>query len=238
MPKSPEKPMISIIVPTFQEGEYITNTILNLRKAAKNFPIEIIVVDGGSIDDTVEKAKKFTNKVYRIGRGIAKARNFGAKHSNGDILLFMDADVILPNSFAEKLVETFRNPKVVGATCNIMPLKPNFSEKIFFYFYNGLLRFIGRFKPHSRGEFLAVRKSAFFAVDGFNENLSCIEDHDLAMRLSKVGKFVYIKDLTVFESMRRFRKLGLPRVIFTWFIDYLSYLIRKKPVSKEWKAVR
>ena len=238
MPKSPEKPMISIIVPTFQEGEYITNTILNLRKAAKNFPIEIIVVDGGSVDDTVKKAKNFTNKVYRIGRGIAKARNFGAKHSNGDILLFMDADVILPNGFAEKLVEAFRNPDVVGATCNIMPLKPNFSEKIFFYFYNGLLRFIGRFKPHSRGEFLAVRKSAFFAVNGFNENLPCIEDHDLAMRLSKVGKFVYIKDLTVFESMRRFRKLGLPRVIFTWFIDYLSYLIRKKPVSKEWKAVR
>ena len=124
MPKSPEKPMISIIVPTFQEGEYITDTMLNLRKAANNFPIEIIVVDGGSVDDTVEKAKNFTNKVYRIGRGIAKARNFGAKHSNGDILLFMDADVILPNGFAEKLVETFRNPEVVGATCNIMPLKP------------------------------------------------------------------------------------------------------------------
>jgi len=238
MPKSPEKPMISIIIPTFQEGEYITNTMLNLRKAAKNFPIEIIVVDGGSVDDTVEKAKNFTNKVYRIGRGIAKARNFGAKHSNGDILLFMDADVFLPNGFAEKLVETFRNPEVVGATCNIMPLKPNFSEKIFFSFYNGLLRFISRFKPHSRGEFLAVRKSAFFALNGFNENLPCIEDHDLAIRLSKIGKFVYIKDLTVFESMRRFRKLGLPRVIYTWFIDYLFYTIRKKPVSKVWKAVR
>ena len=238
MPKSPEKPMISIIVPTFQEGEYITNTMLNLRKAAKNFPIEIIVVDGGSVDDTVEKVKNFTNKVYRIGRGIAKARNFGAKHSNGDILLFMDADVILPNGFAEKLVEIFRNPKVVGATCNIMPLKPNLSEKIFFYLYNGLLRFISRFKPHSRGEFLAVRKSAFFAVNGFNENLPCIEDHDLAIRLSKIGKFVYIEDLTVFESMRRFRKLGLPRVIYTWFIDYLFYTIRKKPISKEWKVVR
>ena len=238
MPKSPEKPIISIIVPTFQEGEYITNTMLNLRKAAKNFPIEIIVVDGGSVDDTVKKAKNFTNKVYRIGRGIAKARNFGAKHSNGDILLFMDADVILPDGFAEKLVEIFRNPKVVGATCNIMPLKPNLSEKIFFYLYNGLLRFISRFKPHSRGEFLAVRKSAFFAINGFNESLPCIEDHDLAMRLSKIGKFVYIKDLTVFESMRRFRKLGLPRVIYTWFIDYLFYIIRKKPVSKEWKAVR
>ena len=238
MPRSPEKSMVSIIVPTFQEGEYITNTMLNLRKAAKDFPIEIIVVDGGSVDDTVEKAKNFTNKVYRIGRGIAKARNFGAKHSNGDILLFMDADVILPNGFAEKLVETFRNPKVVGATCNIMPLKPNFSEKIFFYFYNGLLRFISRFKPHSRGEFLAVRKSAFFAINGFNENLPCIEDHDLAIRLSKIGKFVYIKDLTVFESMRRFRKLGFPRVIYTWFIDYLFYTIRKKPVSKEWKAIR
>jgi len=238
MPKSPEKPMISIIVPTFQEGKYITNTMLNLRKAAKDFPIEIIVVDGGSVDDTVEKAKNFTNKVYRIGRGIAKARNFGAKYSNGDILLFMDADVILPNGFAEKLVETFRNPKVVGATCNIMPLKPNFSEKIFFSFYNGLLRFISRFKPHSRGEFLAVRKSAFFAVNGFNENLSCIEDHDLAMRLSKVGKFVYIKDLTVFESMRRFRKLGTLKIIYTWLINYIFYIIRKKPISKEWKAIR
>jgi len=238
MQKPPKKPTISIIVPTFQEGQYIANTILNLRKAANPSSVEVIVVDGGSVDDTIEEAKRFADKVYRIGRGIAKARNFGAKHSNGDILLFIDADVTLPKGFAEKLIETFKDPEVRGATCNIMPLKPNISEKIFFYLYNGLIRLTSRFKPHSRGEFLAVRKSAFFTINGFNENLSCIEDHDFAIRLSKIGKFVYIKDLTVYESMRRFRKLGLLRVIYTWLMNYLFYVIRKKPISKEWKAIR
>ncbi|MDH5596116.1 MAG: hypothetical protein OEY40_05310, partial [Candidatus Bathyarchaeota archaeon] len=66
----------------------------------------------------------------------------------------------------------------------------------------------------------------------------CSEDHELAFRLSKRGRFVFIKNLTVYESLRRFRKLGFFRVVGIWLANYLSFVIRGKNVSKIWLPIR
>ncbi|NIQ07578.1 MAG: glycosyltransferase [Candidatus Korarchaeota archaeon] len=232
--KSPE---VSVIIPTYQEEKYIANTLSKL--VTINPTIEIVVVDGGSQDKTVNIARQFTDKVYQIQkRGISRARNHGAKQADGDILVFLDSDVYPPANFVEKVLETFDNPTVVGATCHIMPTQSRFAELAFFYFYNLLIQLCTKFKPHSRGEFLAVRKNDFLEVDGFDENMPCLEDHDLAYRLSKRGKFIFIRDLTVYESMRRFRKLGFFKVVGTWFTDYLFFVLRGKPLSDIWQPVR
>jgi glycosyltransferase involved in cell wall biosynthesis len=232
-------PKLSIVIPTFQEERYIEATLSKLAGTKTDVPFEIVVVDGGSTDGTVQKAKRFTNKVYTIHeRGISKARNFGAQKASGDVVLFLDADVNPPPGFVEKMLEIFKDTRIGGATCNIMPAQAKVAERFFFHFYNKLIRFACRFKPHSRGEFLAVRKALFWAVEGFDEELPCLEDHDLAQRLSKNGKFVFVDDVTVFESMRRFRKLGFPKVLGTWFVDYISFLVRGRPISAIWKPVR
>ena len=74
--------------------------------------------------------------------------------------------------------------------------------------------------------------------NGFDEEIPCIEDHDLAHRLSSRGKFVFIKDLTVYESLRRFRRLGIFKVVGTWLMDYFSFILRRKPVSITWQPIR
>jgi len=230
-------PKLSVIIPTYQEEKYIAktlSTLTNVRPA-----IEIVVVDGGSQDKTVKIAKQYTSKVYKIQkRGISRARNHGAKQANAEILVFLDADVHPPLDFVEKTLETFNNPTVVGATCHIMPTESGLVELVFFRFYNLLLWLCTAFKPHSRGEFLAVRKNDFLEVNGFNEIMPCLEDHDLAYRLSKRGKFMFIWDLTVHESLRRFRKLGFFKVLGTWFTDYLFFMLRGKPFSGIWQPVR
>jgi len=232
-----EKTRISAVIPTFMEERYIASLLSRLAKIEPK--IEIIVVDSVSQDKTAKIAKHFTEKVYQIKeRGIAKARNHGASHASGSLLLFLDTDVKLSTDFADKLYETFKDAKVVGATCHIMPEHGTFLEKAFFRFYNILLQATSKFKPHSRGEFLAVRKREFMRVGGFDESLPCLEDHDLAHRLSRFGKFVFIKDLTVYESMRRFRKTGFSRVVGTWITDYLFLLLHGKPLSKVWHPVR
>jgi len=228
---------VSVIIPTLQEENYIEKTLSNLQKVTT--PIEIVVVDGGSSDKTLEIAKRFTDKVYSIRkRGISTGRNYGAKHANGDILIFLDTDVIFPLDFVEKTQKVFEDSTVVGATCNIMPSHFRLDATLFFYFYNKLLKVFTKIKPHSRGEFFAVRKSVFLRVKGFDENMPCLEDHDLANRLSKLGRFVFIPDLTVYESLRRMEKLGFWHVMGTWFMNYIFFLLRGKPLSKIWQPVR
>jgi len=228
---------ISAIIPTLQEQSYIEAILSKLLRVKP--PVEMIVVDGGSQDKTVEFAQRFTNKVYPISkRGIAAGRNYGAQKASGDILVFLDTDVTFPTTFPEKLVQTFADSTVVGATCNIMPLRYQLGTTTFFRLYNLAIRATAKFKPHARGEFFAVRRTAFQRAKGFNESMPCLEDHELANRLSKLGKFVFISDLTVYESMRRFKKLGFRRVLGTWVIDYILFMIRGKPLSPEWKPAR
>jgi len=230
-------PRISVVIPTFQEGRYLAKVLS--RVAEMKPPIEIVVVDSGSQDNTVEVAKQFTDKIYPIReRGISKAKNHGAQQASGEILVFLDADVKPPKDFAGKVLVAFSDATVVGATCHIVPEHPTLSEKVFFQFYNLLIQICSRFKPHSRGEFLAVTKKGFLAVGGFDETMPCLEDHELAHRLSKLGKFVFIKDLVVYESLRRFRKLGFFKVVGTWITDYVSFMLRGKPISKVWSPVR
>lgn len=227
----------SIVIPTYQEGQYIKSTLSAL--ARWNRQIEVIVVDGGSKDETAEIARLFTEKVYQINqRGISKARNYGAKRSRGKILVFLDADVTPPPDFLEKVSGAFNDTSVVGATCNVMPSHPRLAELAFFLFYNKLLWFCSKFKPHSRGEFMAVRRKVFIAVNGFDEALPCLEDHDLAFRMSKLGKFVFMSDLTVHETLRRIRKVGLLKVVTTWITDYIFLILQGRPLSKIWHSVR
>jgi len=228
---------VSVIIPTLQEENFIEKTLSNLKKVTT--PIEVIVVDSGSRDKTLEIARRFTDNVYSIRkRGISAGRNYGAKHANGDILVFLDTDVIFPLDFVEKTQKTFEDHTVVGATCSIMPNHFKLDATLFFYFYNKLLKVFTKIKPHSRGEFFAARKSAFFHVKGFDENMPCLEDHDLANRLSKLGRFVFIPDLTVYESLRRMEKLGFWRVMSIWLINYISLMLRGKPVSRVWQPIR
>jgi glycosyltransferase involved in cell wall biosynthesis len=235
---------ISIIIPTFKEAKYIDQTLSKIERL--NGDIEVIVVETRSketkiLENIVREHKRV--KLYKIKeRGIARAKNYGAQKAHGEILLFLDADVFVTKDVIERISRVFKNPFVTGATCNNYPIKPKFSELLFFRFYNALIRLalnlpLIKFK-HSRGEFIAVKRAYFEKVGGFNERLACMEDADLAHRLSMLGKFVFIKDLVVYESMRRIRKLGLLKTILLWFENWLFYLAKSDVIVKEWKPVR
>jgi len=229
--------LISVVIPTLQEEEYLKKTLPKLARLKP--PVEIIVVDGLSKDKTVDVAKRFTERVFQTRkRGIARAKNYGAEKSTGEILVFLDADVNVPQNLVTEVLEVFNDTTVAGATCNVLFVQPSFPEAVFSRFYNFLVRASFLFKPHCQGKFLAVRKNVFLRVGGFDESMPCLEDHDLAFRLSKSGRFVFIKSLTVYEFPRRFRKLGLFRVVGTWMTDYAFFVLRGKPRSRVWEPVR
>ena len=234
----------SIIIPTFREAKHIGGTLNNVTKIPGD--VEIIIVETVS-DETplLEKAleKHKGVQLYKIEhRGIAKAKNYGAEKASGDILIFLDADVLVTKDLVQKVTAVLQDAAIVGATCNNYPIEPKISELFFFKLYNPLIRLVlnlpSRKIKHSRGEFIAVKRVHFEEIGGFNEHLACLEDGDLARRISKLGRFVFIKDLTVYESMRRFRGQGQFNTIMLWFKNWLFFFVNSGVVSKEWKPVR
>jgi len=126
-----KKKMVSIIIPTFNEALVIERLLRSLKKQTYQ-PIEIIVVDDGSTDNTVEVARRFTDKVFKrdhYERSIQ--RNFGAKNSCGEYLMFIDADM----EFTQDVVGTCVNKiisdkKIGGIVVKEKSIAATFWEKV------------------------------------------------------------------------------------------------------------
>lgn len=230
----PEKPKISIIVPALNEEKLIGQTLKNTHEVTPE--AELIVVDGGSKDKTVEIAKKYA-KVYSSRGTIAVARNTGAEAATGDILVFLDADTTLTRQFVDEATKALRSPNVVGAGGLIMPLRTSMLTEAVFYFFNVLIMASFLFKkPVLAGTCAAYKRKPFFEVAGFDTKMAASEDFDLCKRISKQGNVVFLQHVIVRTSRRRLEKLGLLGLISDWSRVTIQYLLGKKP--KEYRLFR
>src|SRR3989344_6984445 len=119
-----KKPLLSIIIPTYNEKNDLGECLETLfNQSYKNF--EIIIVDDGSTDSTLEIVKEFSKKYKRTiilnqsHQGPGKARNLGAAKAKGEIFIFIDSDMSFPDDFLEKLVKPIledKNNEVIGTT--------------------------------------------------------------------------------------------------------------------------
>ena len=110
---------LSIIIITLNEAENLEETIEKARLAAhfpsgKSIPIEIIVSDGGSTDDTIEIAKRLADKVIVGPKGRYLQLNSGANQAQGEVLLFLHADTLLPEGAIIRMLYKLKNPEVIG----------------------------------------------------------------------------------------------------------------------------
>jgi len=241
---------VSIIVPTYEEEAYIENTLSSLERAVnsaehRHVESEVIVVDAGT-DNTYEKAKRFTENVYKTDHdGVSRARNLGASKANGNILVFVDADTIVPLNILSELEKTFAHKDVVASVGYVLPDGNNdlsVSERLFFKLDSFFIRRIVKFskiflKFYTRGDMLAVREKTFREVGGFDLKLNCMEITELLARLSKRGK-IEVLDVPIYESGRRIRRYGLARNYMIWGRNFVSFNLLKKPFSSTWEPVR
>ncbi len=239
--------MISIVVPTLNEEKIIEETLKSLRQLEGDY--EIIVSDGKSTDKTVEIAKKYADKVVvydgTTRQNIAMGRNLGAKEAKGEYLLFLDADVTIPdiNNFFNKIKEIFKkNKKLVGLTVfvKVFPETSTFSDRLFFglintanYFFNNILN-----TGSAIGEFQMIPIDSFKKLNGYNEKIVVGEDAEMFSRLSRIGKVRTESSLNVFHTSRRAHNVGWFSLV-TFFIKNRIYLSLFKHSSvKEWKPIR
>jgi len=216
------KPQITIVVPTLNEGGSIRFLLESVGKQ-KNVNAEIVVVDGGSTDNTVPIAENYCAKVI-VKKGLQEcpSRNIGAKVANGDILLFTSADVIFPRDLLEKISENFQDTQLVAITGPDIPLASPLA-RMEYGLYN-VLRLVscklpGRSRRFSTStNFLAVKKEYFDKTGGFINDIN--GDGLMGRRLSELGKVKFSTDIKVFISPRRFYKMGF----FKFNLHYLYVL--------------
>ena len=233
--------LVSVIIPTLNEEKYIESALKSLINQDYEGKYEIIVADGMSKDNTVKIARKYADKVVLIKeRGVAKARNVGVKAAKGDILLFVDADVIvLPNALFE-LLKTFKKNKIVGVGCAKLPLSEKLRDFIVYWFIFRLEKIALKFNlAYVGGLFCAYRKNIFERVGGFDEKLIACEDYDLSKKISKYGKIIQLDKPLVLVSTRRVKKWGFLKTTWKYLKIYLNYVIFRKSIKpKDYKPVR
>jgi glycosyltransferase involved in cell wall biosynthesis len=241
-------PLVSIIIPTLREAGYLKETLDSLS-ALGSFSHELIVSDGGSTDGTLEIARAYTDKVT-VYHGAARqslgaARNAGATLASGTYLLFLDADVTLPEprAFLEDLVADFEaHPGIVALTVPFVPTPAygTLLDRLFIWPLNLWLILMNNVfhVGSAAGEFQMIRASAFRQLGGFREDLAAAEDNDMFYRLAKIGKtYVYMRPWA-YHTCRRAHKVGWLRLYAQWLANGLSFYLFKRAASKEWTVVR
>lgn len=234
-----EKPLISIVIPTLNEEKYLPNAITSILRQQNAPSFEIIVADCNSCDKTVEIAKRLANKVVENCKcTAAAARQAGAIAAQGELIAFIDADVILPPSFLSNVPKLFTDKNTALAYGPISPLESGkltrFFTKGFFTVYLGAMHKLK--KPMGVGTNLIVRKSAFFKISGFNTSLKTGEDLDLQKRMQKIGKLKYARNLWVYASMRRVKKWGFKKFVKFHVKNTLRFL-RGKETLQEYESI-
>lgn len=240
--------MISIIIPTLNEEKVLEKTILSLRKL-NVCKYEIIISDGKSTDRTIEIAKKYADHVV-VYEGvtrqtIAMGRNLGASIARGDYLVFIDADVFIPdiNNFFTKIIDIFGNNKrLAGLTVfiKVFPGMDTFGDRFFWsivnwgnYFFNNILN-----RGSAIGEFQMMPTDVFRRLNGYNDKIVVGEDVEMFSRLSDIGQVYTESKLHVFHTSRRAHNVGWPALLLFFVKNSIYLRLFKRSSVLEWEPIR
>jgi glycosyltransferase involved in cell wall biosynthesis len=232
---NPENPFISVVIPAYNEENYIGNTLQSLlQQDFQDF--EIIVVDNASQDGTAEVARKFGARVvYEGKRTVGAARQRGCLEAKGEIIAMTDADTILPPNWLSRIAEEFKKDEKLVAFGGLYTLYSGpVLARLWIHHFAHFLWIFDKWMSNGcwniPGSNIAFRKDAFMKVGGFREDLPIGEDVDLSLRLAKVGKVVLDFRFRVATSGRRYRK-GFFKGTMTYAKNTIGRLLFKKEVT-------
>lgn len=208
---------ISIIVPTRNEADNIAKLLPGLLSIPGT---EVVVVDGGSADNTVVIAKSLGAKVLSVSPGKASQMNAGAQAARGNLLLFLHADTRLDPGFAELLQDTLSQPGVAAGAFRMAIDDQGFALRIIAWLANFRAQVL-QMPYGDQGIF--VRADIFAAVGGFPP-LPIMEDFELMRKLKRKGR-IKILPLAANTSSRRWKKLGVLRTTAINQAIIIGYLL-------------
>lgn len=215
-------PTVSVVIPVYNAAGHLRSCLDHLSKSTcKDY--ECIVVDDGSTDDSAATARRWGAKVVNTGgrRGPAHARNLGARHAAGDIILFIDSDVLVHEDTLARVVSDFSTDSELDAVMGSYDDEPGASD--FLSQYRNLMHcFVHQTGQRKASTFWsgcgAIRRPVFLEQNGFDETYGRpeIEDIELGYRLSRAGRKLILDRHLLVKHLKRW---GLWRVIRTDVLD-------------------
>lgn len=243
---APDQPaqgtFVSIVIPALNEAAYI-GTALDAVRAAFTAPAphrviiaDLVVVDNGSQDDTAAVARsQGAEVVLETKRGAARARNTGARATSGSLLVFLDADTVVPPGFGSALAGCARDPLCLGGAFDI----DQHPARRVLRLYLRLWRAIGHAFGMAQGAAQFCRRDAFETLGGYDEQLYMGEDVDFYWRLKRLARaqgkrVVLVRNVRVKASARRFDVWPLWKSLVWTNPVVVALLRRKKEAWRGW----
>ncbi len=221
---------IAVIIPVLNEQTILPRTLKTLITMPWD---QIIVVDGGSQDETMDRARavlsmgsagRFDLSIGSPGR--ARQMNTGAARADSEILVFLHADTELPNQAPQLIQAALQDAAVVGGRFDVQ--FPN--DRGWAWVISRMMNLRSRWSGVSTGDqAIFVRRQVFDQMGGFSD-IPLMEDIEFSIRLKKKGRIVALPQ-KVTTSFRRWEKHGPLRTILRMWILRLWYWLGGSPAT-------
>jgi len=215
---------LSIIIPVLNEAEHII-AALEALAPLRDRGTEVILVDGGSSDATVEYAQPLADRVISAPRGRAVQMNAGAAIARGDVLLFLHADTTLPQDADRLILDALSKSRRIWGRFDV-----RIDGRAFLTIVAAMMNLRSRLTGIATGDqAMFVQRDVFAAVGGFPE-VALMEDIALSRRLKRRGRPLCLSQ-SVSTSGRRWEQHGVARTILLMWRLRLAYFFGAEPAA-------
>lgn len=233
---------LTVIVPAFNEADYLPAALDAIGVAAEHLrarseaEVDVLVIDNNSTDETADIARsRGATVVYEPAQGIARARNAGARHAQGDVLVFVDADVLVPPSILGDVQEAMNDPVCVGGGVDVEYRPRQRSMRL----YLRAWRLLARRMRLVQGATQFCSRDAFEQIGGYDEQAWIGEDVDFYRGMERLARSTgstvrFIEQPRVQASSRRFDKWPLWKTLLWTNPLFIALFRRRKAFWAGW----